>query len=35
MHTDLRKKPKEKEWPPYQPTSIVNVTVIHYKIQQK
>ena len=35
MHTDLRKKLKEKEWPPYQPISIVNVTVIHYKIQQK
>ena len=26
-----RKKPHSKQWPPYQPTSIVNVTVIHYK----
>ena len=27
----MRIKPQQEEWPPYQPTSIVNVTVIHYK----
>ena len=30
----MRNKPKEEDWPPYQPTSIVNVTVIHYKNKQ-
>ena len=30
----MRKKPQREEWPPYQPTSIVNVTVIHYKSRQ-
>ena len=33
-YKDIRKKPRETEWPPYQPTSIVNVTVIHYKNKQ-
>ena len=27
----MRIKPQQEEWPPYQPTAIVNVTVIHYK----
>ena len=27
----MRRKPQQEEWPPYQPTAIVNVTVIHYK----
>ena len=31
----VRKKPQKEEWPPYQPTSIVNVTVIHYQNKQK
>ena len=31
----MRKKPQRQEWPPYQPTSIVNVTVIHYRNKQK
>ena len=30
----MRDKPQRKEWPPHQPTSIVNVTVIHYKNQK-
>ena len=30
----IRKRPQEEEWPPYQPKSIVNVTVIHYKNKQ-
>ena len=30
----MRKRPQREEWPPYQPTSIVNVTVIHYKSRQ-
>ena len=30
----IRNKPEEEDWPPYQPTSIVNVTVIHYKNKQ-
>ena len=27
----IRKQPRKEEWPPYQPISIVNVSVIHYK----
>ena len=27
----MRKRPQREDWPPYQPTSIVNVAVIHYK----
>ena len=27
----MRNKPQREEWPPFQPTSIINVTVIHYK----
>ena len=34
IYKDRRKKPHCQEWPPYQPTSIVNVTVIHYKNRQ-
>ena len=34
IYKDRRKKPHSKQWPPYQPTSIVNVTVIHYKNKQ-
>ena len=34
IYKDRRKKPQSKQWPPYQPTSIVNVTVIHYKNKQ-
>ena len=30
----IRKKPGREDWPPYLPTSIVNVTVIHYKNKQ-
>ena len=30
----IRKNPQRIQWPPYQPTSIVNVTVIHYKNKQ-
>ena len=30
----IRRQPQEEEWPPYQPKSIVNVTVIHYKNKQ-
>ena len=33
-YKDIRKKPQRIEWPPYQPKSIVNVTVIHYKNKQ-
>ena len=33
-YKDRRMKPLKEQWPPYQPTSIVNVTVIHYKNKQ-
>ena len=33
-YKDIRKKPQRIQWPPYQPKSIVNVTVIHYKNKQ-
>ena len=31
----IRTKSQSKEWPPFQPKSIVNVTVIHYQDKQK
>ena len=34
MYKDMKKKPRRKEWPPYQPTSIVNVTFISYGNKQ-
>ena len=34
MYKINRKKAQQEDWPPYQPISIVNVTVIHYRSKQ-
>ena len=34
VYKDRRNKLQKEQWPPYQPTSVVNVTVIHYKNKQ-
>ena len=34
MYKDMMKKPQREEWPPYQPTSFVNVTFISYGNKQ-
>ena len=34
MYKDMKKKPQRKEWPPYQPTSFVDVTFISYSNKQ-